>query len=150
VLVGQGECWEEIRRDIRNKKIQDRVILTGSRLDIPDYFCSLFGVFLLPSFYEGLPIVAMDALMSGLGVVYSDRISRELDDFFSQRIRRVSLDAPKTQWIEAIHEMLAAHCETPFALTELAATPFTLQSSLEHLISIYQQTDTLDSNCQFY
>ncbi|MDR2762956.1 MAG: glycosyltransferase, partial [Planctomycetaceae bacterium] len=24
VLVGQGECWEEIRRDIRNKKIQDR------------------------------------------------------------------------------------------------------------------------------
>ncbi|MDR2438551.1 MAG: glycosyltransferase [Planctomycetaceae bacterium] len=137
VLVGQGGCWDEIRRDIRNRKIQDRVILTGFRSDIPDLLCSLFDVFLLPSFYEGLPIAAMEALASGLGVVYSDRISRELDDFFPQRVRRVSLEAPKTQWIEAIHEMLAARCETPAALTEFVTTPFTLQSSLEHLISIY-------------
>ncbi|MDR2115705.1 MAG: glycosyltransferase [Planctomycetaceae bacterium] len=146
VLVGQGENWEVIRRDIQNKKIRDRVILTGLRLDVPDLFCSLFDVFLLPSFYEGLPIVAMEALASGLGVVYSDRISHELDDFFPQRIRRVSLEAPKTHWIEAIHEMIAARCETSLALTELATTPFTLQSSLEHLISIY----TSHRNSLFY
>jgi glycosyltransferase involved in cell wall biosynthesis len=140
VLVGQGELREEIRRDIQNKNIRDRVILTGFRSDIPDLFCSLFDVFLLPSHYEGLPIAAMEALAAGLGVVYSDRISCELDNFFPQRIRRLSLETPKTQWVKAIHEMLAARCETPLALTELATTPLTLQSSLEHLISIYQQT----------
>jgi glycosyltransferase EpsF len=137
VLVGQGEQRDEIRCEIQNKKIQNRVILTGFRSDIPDLFCSLFDVFLLPSFYEGLPIAAMEALAAGLGVVYSDRISHELDRFFPQRIRRVSLDVPKIQWINAVHEMLAARCETPLAVTEWAATPFTLQASLEHLISIY-------------
>jgi glycosyltransferase involved in cell wall biosynthesis len=137
VLVGHGERREAIRRDIRNRKLEDRVILTGLRSDIPDLLCSLFDVFILPSFYEGLPIVAMEALAAGLGVVYSDRISRELEDFFPQRIRRVALEAPKTQWVEAIYEMIEARCATSLAVTEFSATPFTLQSSLEHLISIY-------------
>ncbi|MDR3199184.1 MAG: glycosyltransferase [Planctomycetaceae bacterium] len=137
VLVGQGESWEAIRREIYTKNLRDRVILTGFRPDIPDLFCSLFDVFLLPSCYEGLPVAAMEALAAGLGVVYSDRISCELDNFFPQRVRRVSLEAPKTCWHEAILEMLAARCETPFALAELSATPFTIQSSLEQLISLY-------------
>ncbi|MDR0705988.1 MAG: glycosyltransferase [Planctomycetaceae bacterium] len=147
VLVGQGEQWEEIRCDTQNRKLEDRVILTGLRSDIPDLLCSLFDVFILPSFYEGLPIAAMEALAAGLGVVYSDRISRELDDFFPQRIRRVALDAPKTEWVNAIGEMVAARCETSLALTELATTPFTLQASLEQLISIYQQD--VDSTSPF-
>jgi hypothetical protein len=41
--------------------------------------------------------------------------------------------------MNAIDEMVAARCETSLALTELTATPFTLRSSLEHLISVYQQ-----------
>jgi glycosyltransferase involved in cell wall biosynthesis len=139
VLVGHGERWEKIRRDIKNRKLEDRVILTGLRSDIPDLLCSLFDVFILPSFYEGLPIAAMEALAAGLGVVYSDRISRELDDFFPQRIRRVALDSPKTYWVEAIDEMIAARCETSLAGTEFSATPFTLQASLEHLIDIYMR-----------
>ncbi|MDR0611613.1 MAG: glycosyltransferase [Planctomycetaceae bacterium] len=141
VLVGHGERWEEIRRDIRSRKLEDRMILTGSRSDVPDLLCSLFDVFVLPSFYEGLPIAAMEALVAGLGVVYSDRISCELDHFFPQRVRRVALEASKTYWIKAIYEMVGARCEPSCALTELSATPFTLQSSLEHLISIYQQQD---------
>jgi hypothetical protein len=69
--------------------------------------------------------------------VYSDRISQELDDFFPQRIRHLALDSPKTDWVKAIDEMIEARCETSLALTELSATPFTLQASLEHLIDIY-------------
>jgi glycosyltransferase involved in cell wall biosynthesis len=141
VLVGRGGRWEKIHRDIQNRKLEDGVILIGLRSDIPDLLCSLFDVFVLPSFYEGLPIVAMEALAAGLGVVYSDQISQELDDFFPQRIRRIALDAPKTDWINAIDEMIGARCETSLALAELTATPFTLQASLEHLIDIYQQQD---------
>jgi glycosyltransferase involved in cell wall biosynthesis len=140
VLVGDGERREQIRGVIQRKHLQDRIILTGLRQDVPDLFCSLFDVFLLPSLYEGLPISAVEALASGLGVVYSDRISRELDDFFPQRLRRVALDVSKKHWEKAIREMIAARCETASAIKELTATPLTLQNSLEHLIAIYRQT----------
>ncbi|MDR1963496.1 MAG: glycosyltransferase [Planctomycetaceae bacterium] len=137
VLVGHGEQWESIRRVVQKKQLQDRLLLTGYRSDVPDLLCSLFDVFLLPSLYEGLPIAAIEALAAGLGVVYSDRISHEPDNFFPQRVRRLALETPKKDWIRAIREMLAVRCETSSALEELATTPLTLHASLEHLIRIY-------------
>lgn len=48
--------------------IGDRVILTGYRTDVADFY-KMADVFLFPSFREGLPVAVMEAMASGLSVV---------------------------------------------------------------------------------
>lgn len=56
--------------------IEQAVIFTGIRRDIPD-FLNAFDVFFLPSRYEGLPVVGMEAQAAGLPCLMSDAITKD-------------------------------------------------------------------------
>jgi len=68
VLVGDGPLRSEIEEKIRSKNLQDHFILLGFRQDVPDLL-PLFDVFTLPSLYEGLPNVVLEAMATALPVV---------------------------------------------------------------------------------
>jgi glycosyltransferase involved in cell wall biosynthesis len=53
---------------IAELELTDRVILTGLRRDVPDLLAA-FDVFALSSLWEGLPLVALQAMAAGLPVV---------------------------------------------------------------------------------
>lgn len=55
-------------------------------------------VFLLPSFYEGLPIAGIEAQASGLSCVFSDTISKEAD--ITGNVSFVSLEKSANYWAE--------------------------------------------------
>lgn len=76
ILVGRGGLEEKIKSSVQEKGISDHVIFAGSRKDIPDVM-SAMDVFLMPSLYEGLPIVAVEAQANGLPLVLSDTIAKE-------------------------------------------------------------------------
>lgn len=78
ILVGEGELYEEIRNKIRDWGLDDNVVFYGVTNNIAKVLCA-FDVFLLPSHFEGLPIVGVEAQASGLYCVFSDTITRELD-----------------------------------------------------------------------
>lgn len=139
VLVGGGERLEAMRRRVAKKGRQDRIILPGIRDDVPDLTASLFDVFLLPSLYEGLPIVGIEALACGLGLVMSDRVSDELTPFFPDRVIRLPLEAASERWDRAVREMIAAKADPVASLNRLEETPFTVRASLDRLISVYRE-----------
>ena len=56
-------------------------------------------VFCLPSYYEGLPVVMVEALANGLSCVVSDRVTRELNAFF---VTQLSLEAGAAAWAQAL------------------------------------------------
>ena len=58
-------------------------------------------VFCLPSFYEGLPVVMVEALANGLSCVVSDQVTRELNEF---RVSQLSLDASPAIWAQTLLE----------------------------------------------
>ncbi len=74
LLVGQGfsndpESSEpEIRKFIKDKRLERSVLLLGYRSDIPDLL-SIMDIFCLTSLKEGLPISLIEAMASGLPVV---------------------------------------------------------------------------------
>jgi len=68
VLVGDGPLRGQIEEKIKAKKLQDHFILLGFRQDVPELL-PLFDVFALPSLYEGLPNVVLEAMACGLPVV---------------------------------------------------------------------------------
>jgi glycosyltransferase involved in cell wall biosynthesis len=68
VLVGSGPLDAEIHRHIAALGLDDSVILTGSRDDVPDLLPG-FDVFALSSRFEGLPIALLEAMATGLACI---------------------------------------------------------------------------------
>ena len=75
-LVGQGERYEHVKEIVYEKGLQDVIIFAGYRKDV---FRLLQGMdfFLLPSHFEGLPTVGIEAQCCGLPCLMSDTITKE-------------------------------------------------------------------------
>lgn len=68
VICGRGPLMEDHKKLAQSLGVSDRVILTGYRTDVADFY-KMADVFLFPSFREGLPVAVMEAMASGLPVV---------------------------------------------------------------------------------
>jgi glycosyltransferase involved in cell wall biosynthesis len=99
VLIGDGLDRPQIEEQIKTLGIGNRVQLLGMRGDV---YRLLNGCdcFILPSFFEGLPVVAIEAQTNGLPIVMSDTVTKEcgITDLASY----VSLQAPYETWEQAI------------------------------------------------
>ena len=98
LLAGEGELLEHSIAQASRLGISERVRFLGVRGDTNRLY-SAMDVFCLPSFYEGLPVVMVEALGNGLNCVVSDQVTRELDEF---SVVHLPLDAGAARWAEAI------------------------------------------------
>lgn len=77
LLAGEGVLLEETLAYAEELGVAQRVQYLGIRRDIPALM-NAFDVFLLPSFFEGLPVVGIEAQAAGLPVVTSTGVTKEL------------------------------------------------------------------------
>ena len=66
--VGVGPLEDDLRARIRACGLSDRVHFLGQRSDVPALMAAA-DLFVLPSFFEGLPLVVLEAMAAGLPVV---------------------------------------------------------------------------------
>ncbi len=71
VIAGDGELKEDLQKETRQLNIEQNVCFAGARLDIPDLL-QLFDVYVLPSLWEGMPMVILEALAAGCPVLATD------------------------------------------------------------------------------
>jgi len=76
VMVGFGELEEAMMARVSVYGLSERVINLGRRDDIKQFY-NAFDAFLLPSLYEGMPIVGLEAQCSGLPIFFSKNITEE-------------------------------------------------------------------------
>ena len=76
VLVGDGEDRLKIEEQIARSGLTEDVVLTGFREDVPALL-SAFDLFALPSVFEGLGIVLIEAQASGLACIASDAVPKD-------------------------------------------------------------------------
>ena len=76
LLAGQGPLMEDIKNKVKELKLWDSVKFLGQRNDANELY-QAFDVFLLPSLYEGLPVVGVEAQASGLLCYLSDDMTKE-------------------------------------------------------------------------
>lgn len=77
LLIGEGELEEKIRKKIKNQDLDKYFIFTGSIPNVNEYYQAL-DLFILPSKYEGLPLVGIEAQTSGTRCLFSDKITKEV------------------------------------------------------------------------
>ena len=71
LVVGNGELEDDVRRWVAERGLQDRVVLLGTRTDIPELMRTA-DAYVMSSAWEGLPIVLLEASASGLPIVATD------------------------------------------------------------------------------
>ena len=75
-LIGDGELKEDVMAKIKELRIEEKVDYLGRREDIQQFYNAM-DCFLLPSLYEGLPVVGLEAESCGLPMFFSTEVTRE-------------------------------------------------------------------------
>ena len=79
--------------------ILDRTIMPGQMADVSAWYQAM-DCFVLPSLFEGLPVVGIEAQAAGLPCVFSDRVTDEV--LLSPEACRISLDTNDSEWARQI------------------------------------------------
>jgi glycosyltransferase involved in cell wall biosynthesis len=138
LLIGDGPLRPEIEQLAAQSVFKDRVLFAGLRSDVPRLMQNAMNVFVLPSFFEGLPLVGIEAQAAGLSLVLSDTITSELDAV-PENMRRVSLHQPASVWAEAV--LGAPNLKDPRSLiATLRASPFNIVESVKQLETVYRKS----------
>jgi len=77
LLVGEGYLKKDILEKAESLNLKDHIIFLGERRDISELI-SAFDIFVLPSLFEGLPVVGVEAQANGLACVFSSNVSKEI------------------------------------------------------------------------
>ena len=77
ILIGDGHLRDEIEAQIKELNIEEKVIMLGMVNNVHEYY-NVFDMFILPSLFEGLPVVGIEAQANGLTCIFSDVITTEL------------------------------------------------------------------------
>lgn len=101
LLVGVGEKEKELKIQVENLGIEDKVYFLGNRTDVNELYQAM-DVFVMPSFFEGIPVVGVEAQFADLPCIFSDRVPKEVK--FNFKTIFVKLNSSTKNWIEAIEE----------------------------------------------
>ena len=100
VLVGVGPLLDEMKKDATTSKIK----FLGNRTDVPEILCAS-DIFLFPSLYEGLGIVAVEAQTNGMYCLASENVPKSAN-LGTGRFGQLSLKESNELWEDRIETIL--------------------------------------------
>lgn len=101
MIVGNGPLEKDLKARVKELSLSDNVIFVETTPDVQDLY-QAFDVFVLPSVYEGLGIVLIEAQVSGLPCVVSDVVPNEAQ--ISDSYKKLSLETSYEVWAKNIIE----------------------------------------------
>lgn len=117
-FVGKGSLLNSINEEIEKRNLTDKVKVLGLRDDIPELMASC-DFMIMPSLYEGFPVVLVEAQAVGLKTLASDRVSYEVD-LGLNLVKFVPLESEYAHWESEMnkwrHEQTASKIERLFSL----------------------------------
>ncbi len=137
-MAGDGPLRPVIEQMVHDRGLMDRVFMPGLCEDVPSLMIHGFDVHLLPSLFEGLPVVGLEAVASGCYTVCSDTITKDFTEFFSQRVTTVSLQASPSVWADKVEEAVRKRIPAQEGIALVKKSPFSITSSFETVASMYK------------
>lgn len=99
LLIGDGEKKQEIINKLNDLGLHNKYLILSNRSDIPQLLRAM-DVFVFPSLYEGLSISLIEAQVSEIRCIASDRVPKET--FKTQFAVPVSLEKSSEEWCRII------------------------------------------------
>lgn len=136
-LVGGGELEEKIKLKVQALNIKNKVFFLGTTDDIPS-FLDVIDLFLFPSKWEGLGIVAIEAQTSGLPVLASTEVPAEAkitDNFYY-----LSLKSSAKEWAEMAIKLMRNGRKTDDVYNQIVNSGYDIQNTAKQLQRLYEET----------
>ena len=133
LLIGSGENLERIKELVVSKGLDDSVNFVGNVNNVCDYM-QVMDIFVLPSRFEGLPIVGVEAQANGLPLLVSTNVSSELA--LSEAVEFISLK-DREKWVQRLISHLdSRRIETAESLTR---NGYNIEVTVQELKRIYEE-----------
>ncbi len=106
LLAGDGPLMESVKEKVSQMGLNDCVIFLGSVQGMERYYQAM-DVFILPSLYEGLPVVGSEVQVSGLPFLCADTVTPETK--FCDNLRFMSLNKSAGEWADEALKISDGH-----------------------------------------
>lgn len=130
VLVGKGELEGDVRAKAEALGVLGSIVFTGVRSDVPALL-SAFDVLALPSLYEGMPNVVIEAQAAGLACAVSDTVTRQAD--VTGLVEFLPID-DAAAWARALGS--AARAERPDTKAAMVAAGYDVTKAVEEFVGL--------------
>lgn len=135
-FIGEGALLREIKAKAEDAVPGGRVIFAGIRKDI-DVWMNMFGALIVPSLFEGLGGVILEAQAAGTPVVKSDMFNNEADLGIGL-VRELPPTEPLSRWSEAVDGLMALERPSAERIAEaFERKGYSIGAELEVLYGIY-------------
>ena len=133
LLAGQGPLLDEIKEKVKRLNLEDDVIFLGQRDDVNELY-QVYDVFLLPSLYEGLPVVGIEAQSTGNLCFFSDDMTKETKILDSTIF--MSLNNTAEEWARKIMAKTKGYKKHD-TTDEVSKSGFNINQEVNRLKKIY-------------
>lgn len=141
ILVGTGPLEEKIKGKVAENGLADCVHFLGNRKDMNRIYQAM-DVFVFPSLFEGLGIVAIEAQVAGVPIVCSEGLPPETD--ITPVYRKLLLSDGAKKWANVALEM----AQNPEAHTNMQQyvidAGFDMDATAKYIENYYLMKNTLE------
>ena len=132
ILIGSGELEDTIKEKVIYLGFNEKVIFIGNVNNVYDYYQAI-DCFVLPSKFEGLPLVGIEAQASGLSCFFADTITRELS--ITNLAHYLSLDDSPKVWGNEI--CLNDNLERVDMSTDIKRSGYDIKTEIKKIEALY-------------
>ncbi|MCS5480816.1 glycosyltransferase [Corynebacterium sp. YIM 101645] len=137
ILVGEGPDRKSLEDLVRFNDLENSIIFVGIQANIPEWMLT-FDVLLMPSIYEGLGVVVLEAQAAGTPVVASTGVPQFADIGLSIA-SFLSLGDQDHHWLTAIEQLINLERPNWQEINRaFSDRSFTLDVAVEELSKIYR------------
>lgn len=135
VIVGNGPLKDDLIALAKKLQINDQVSFLGRREDVPELL-DCFDCMIFPSLFEGFPLSLLEAQSTGLPVLYSDTISKDIK--ILPTTEALSLQDNYGKWAEEAIKLADFPVEErKSAAKSMVKAKFDYQTQLDVLAKLY-------------
>jgi len=135
LLISDGPRFAQVQEKVRQLGLEDAVIFAGRRSDVAGIY-SAMDLFILPSCWEGLPLVLVEAQVNGLPVLVSNVVTGAAK--CTDRIFYKPLEDGAQSWAEQLRELQKRDVDRSVdSVPDIAAKGFDIHKEAEKLRKLY-------------
>lgn len=134
VLIGTGELEEPIRAKAQELGIAGHILFAGLQSNVAEWY-QLMDLFVMPSLFEGLPVVGIEAQAAGLGCLFSDAVPDEV--LLSEQSVCFPLRATDEAWAAEIRRLLQQHPDRSRGIETICRAGYDINAEAVRLQELY-------------
>ena len=135
VLLGDGELMDGIKKQVNELGLTEKVLFMGNVPNVNEWY-QAFDVFVLPSIWEGLPVVAIEAQTADLPCVFSSDVTSEVG--LLQTTQFLSRQASTEEWGRQILKAKEYNTRKNRA-QEIKEAGYDIEEEARSLVALYEK-----------